>query len=216
MVVPTFSKKMANLAGPWSALYLETRQVYDMRMSSKKINLPATGVPHDLLRHGLTDDNSYRLVILVQALAKSSTKTATRPFRELCAAHGLAATHQRQVLYEVMQTMPGHPSPEEVYARIKERIPSISLATVYKNIHLFLESGVLQEVSLHHGSLRVEMNHHRHHHLVCSQCKSIVDIGEEQLGLQAKPKRLPGGFQAQRYAIDVIGICAACQKANRG
>jgi len=183
-----------------------------MRMFVKKINLPATGLPHDLLSGRLTDDNSYRLVILVQA----QTKTATRPFRELCAAHGLAATHQRQVLYEVMQTMPGHPSPEEVYARIKERIPSISLATVYKNIHLFLESGVLQEVSLHHGSLRVEMNHHRHHHLVCSQCKSIVDIGEEQLGLQAKPKRLPGGFQAQRYAIDVIGICAACQKANRG
>jgi Fur family peroxide stress response transcriptional regulator len=111
-----------------------------------------------------------------------------------------------------MQTMPGHPSPEEVYARIKEKIPSISLATVYKNIHLFVESGVLNEVSPHHGSLRVEMNSHQHHHLVCSQCKSIVDIGEEQLGLHVKPKRLPGGFQVQRYAIDVIGICAACQK----
>src|ERR1700722_15982226 len=146
---------------------------------------------------------------------QTSPSVETRPFRKLCEDHGLTATHQRQVLYEVMQTMPGHPSPEEVYARIKEQIPSISLATVYKNIHLFLESGVLQEVSLHHGSLRVEMNHHRHHHLVCSQCKSIVDIGEEQLGLQARPKRLPGGFQVQRLAVDVIGICAACQKARR-
>ena len=62
---------------------------------------------------------------------RSSPSAQTRPFRELCADHGLAVTHQRQVLYEVMQTMPGHPSPEEVYARVRKRIPAISLATVY-------------------------------------------------------------------------------------
>jgi Fur family peroxide stress response transcriptional regulator len=139
----------------------------------------------------------------------------SRPFRELCADHGLAATHQRQVLYEVMQTMPGHPSPEEVYARVKKRIPAISLATVYKNIHLFVERGVLKEVSMHHGSLRVELNSHTHHHMVCLHCKAITDIEEEDLGVLPEPKRLPGGFKVERYAIDVIGICAACQKARR-
>jgi Fur family peroxide stress response transcriptional regulator len=145
----------------------------------------------------------------------TSASVETRPFRELCADHGLTATHQRQVLYEVMQTMPGHPSPEEVYARVKKRIPAISLATVYKNIHLFIESGVLKEVSLHHGSLRVEMNSHVHHHIVCSHCKSIADIEEKDLGVLPKRQSLPGGFQVERYAIDVIGICAACQKAKR-
>jgi Fur family peroxide stress response transcriptional regulator len=144
-----------------------------------------------------------------------SPSVETRPFRELCADHGLTATHQRQVLYEVMQTMPGHPSPEEVYARVKKRIPAISLATVYKNIHLFIESGVLKEVSLHHGSLRVEMNSHVHHHMVCSHCKSITDIEEKYLGVLPKRQNLPGGFQVERYAIDVIGICATCQKAKR-
>ena len=159
----------------------------------------------------MTDDNYYCLVITV----RSETKTATRPFRALCEAHGLEATHQRQVLYEVMQTMPGHPSPEEVYARVKKRIPAISLATVYKNIHLFVERGVLKEVSLHHGSLRVELNSHLHHHMVCSRCKAITDIEEKDLGVLPTPQRLPGGFQVERYAIDVIGICAACQKAKR-
>jgi len=137
-----------------------------------------------------------------------------RPFRELCADRGLAMTHQRQVLYEVMQTMPGHPSPEEVYARVKKRIPAISLATVYKNIHLFIERGVLKEVSLHHGSLRVELNSRVHHHMVCSHCKTITDIEEEDLDVVPVLQRLPGGFQVERYAIDVIGICAACQKAK--
>src|ERR1700727_1931264 len=111
---------------------------------------------------------------------QASPSAETRPFRQLCAEHGLAATHQRQVLYEVMQTMPGHPSPEEVYARVKELIPAISLATVYKNIH---------------------------HHMVCSHCKAITDIDEHDLGPLPTLQRLPGGFQAERYAIDVIGIC---------
>jgi Fur family transcriptional regulator, peroxide stress response regulator len=146
---------------------------------------------------------------------KTSPSVETRPFHELCADHGLTVTHQRQVLYQVMQTMPGHPSPEEVYARVKKRIPAISLATVYKNIHLFVERGVLKEVSMHHGSLRVELNSHPHHHMVCLHCKAITDIEEKDLGVLPTLQRLPGGFQVERYAIDVIGICAACQKVKR-
>jgi len=137
----------------------------------------------------------------------------TRSFRELCQEHGIAVTHQRQVLYEVMKTMHGHPSPEEVYARVKKKVPAISLATVYKNIHLFVESGVFREVSMHHGSVRVEMNGEAHHHMVCSKCKGITDIGEKELGLVAKRDRLPGGFLVERYAVDVIGVCAKCQTA---
>ena len=135
----------------------------------------------------------------------------SKSFRELCQEKGIAVTHQRQVLFEVMKTMHGHPSPEEVYARVKKKVPAISLATVYKNIHLFVESGVFRQVSLHHGSLRVEMNDEAHHHMVCSRCKGITDIGEKELGLLSKKNNLPGGFLVERYAVDVIGICAKCQ-----
>src|SRR5580698_3537268 len=134
----------------------------------------------------------------------------SKSFREICHENGIAVTHQRQVLYEVMKTMHGHPSPEEVYARVKARIPAISLATVYKNIHLFIESGIFHEVSLHHGSLRVETNAHPHHHLVCTSCKSITDIDADELGIAARAHRLKGGFLAQRYAVDVLGLCADC------
>jgi Fur family peroxide stress response transcriptional regulator len=137
----------------------------------------------------------------------------SKSFREICQENGIAVTHQRQVLYEVMKSMHGHPSPEEVYAKVKKKVPAISLATVYKNIHLFVESGVFREVSMHHGSVRVEMNGEAHHHMVCSKCKAITDIGEDELGLVAKSNRLPGGFLVERYAVDVIGVCAKCQTA---
>jgi Fur family transcriptional regulator, peroxide stress response regulator len=136
----------------------------------------------------------------------------SRSFRELCQENGIAVTHQRQVLYEVMKSMHGHPSPEEVYARVKKKVPAISLATVYKNIHLFVESGVFREVSMHHGSQRVEMNREPHHHMVCSKCKGITDLGEKELGLVMTQARLPGGFLVERYAVDAIGICAKCQR----
>lgn len=144
------------------------------------------------------------------------TQVESKHFRDLCVRTGIAVTHQRQVLYEVMQDMEGHPSPEEVYARVKRRIPSISLATVYKNLHLFIENGIFREVSLHHGSLRVEMNDRPHHHLVCTVCKSIMDVEEEELGAllnhpAGQPDKLPGGFLAERFAVDVLGRCVACQ-----
>jgi Fur family peroxide stress response transcriptional regulator len=134
-----------------------------------------------------------------------------RSFRELCAQHGIAVTHQRQVLYETMQSMHGHPSPEEVFAAVKQRIPSISLATVYKNIHLFVESGVFRELSIHHGTLRVEMNSVPHHHMVCSICKKVNDLPDGVLGTQSTAIVLPNGFMVERISVDVIGICPVCQ-----
>ena len=141
------------------------------------------------------------------------TVDESRSFREICQENRIAVTHQRQVLYEVMKSMHGHPSPEEVYAKVRKKVPAISLATVYKNIHLFVENGVFREVSMHHGSVRVEMNGEEHHHMVCSKCKAITDIGEDELGLVAKRNKLPGGFLVERYAVDVIGVCAKCQTA---
>jgi Fur family peroxide stress response transcriptional regulator len=139
----------------------------------------------------------------------------TTSFAELSRRAGLPVTHQRRVIYDALIAMPGHPSPEEVYAKARKRIPSISLATVYKNLNRFLKAGLLQEMSVHHGSLRVEVNHHPHHHLVCSSCKQIEDIDAEQIGPLHVRGRLPRGFAVQRFSVDVIGLCARCRSKNR-
>ena len=133
----------------------------------------------------------------------------------MCEGAGLAVTHQRQIIYDVLRAIEGHPSPEEVYARVKEHIPSISLATVYKNLHLFIASGIFQQVSLHHGSMRMETNHSRHHHLVCTRCKAIEDIDAGVLGLQEEARLLPGGFLMERMSVDVLGVCSRCQATGR-
>jgi Fur family transcriptional regulator, peroxide stress response regulator len=134
---------------------------------------------------------------------------STSDFQSLCRKHDLAATHQRRVIYDTVMSMHGHPSPELIYDKVKKKIPSISLATVYKNVRTFLESGMLREVSMHHGSLRVEPNEHAHHHLVCVRCKQITDLDPEHLA-PVRIKQRPRGFTVTRIAVDVMGICAAC------
>lgn len=131
-------------------------------------------------------------------------------FRDLCHRCNLAATHQRQVIYETVLSLHGHPSPELIYAKVRQKIASISLATVYKNLRTFIDSGMLREVSLHHGSLRVESNQKPHHHLVCTRCKSITDLDEAGIEPVRLRQKLPSGFQVRRIAVDVFGTCSKC------
>lgn len=131
-------------------------------------------------------------------------------FAGLCRARGLAVTHQRMVIFRELMAMPGHPSPEAVYERVKAEIPAISLGTVYKNIHTFLEAGLVQQVSLHHGALRLDPNTHPHHHFVCTACRRIVDIDEADVEPVRLRQPLPSGFTADRFSVEVHGLCEGC------
>jgi Fur family transcriptional regulator, peroxide stress response regulator len=142
--------------------------------------------------------------------------TSISQFRELCHQHGWAVTHQRQVIFETLMSTPGHPSPEEVYERVRKKIPAISLATVYKTIHTFLNSGICGEVSVHHGSLRVDRNIRPHHHLVCTHCKAIVDIDDDDVEPVRLRRPLPHEFQVQRCAVEILGLCPKCATRSQG
>ncbi len=135
-------------------------------------------------------------------------------FRQLCREHNLAATHQRQMIYQALVSRTGHYSPEEIYEQVKQDLPSISLATVYKNLKTFIEAGMLREVSLHHGAWRVDANLHPHHHLVCTRCRSIADLDEDSLAPVKLRGKLPSGFKLEKFSIEVQGVCKACASAE--
>lgn len=139
-------------------------------------------------------------------------------FRERCRKHGLTYTHQRQVIYQALLAAKDHPTPETIYEKVRRQIPSISLGTVYKNVKTFLDAGLVREVTLHHGSLRLEAKLESHHHLVCRVCRSIVDIEESEIEQARITGVLPKGFHIERQTVEIIGICASCarqQSSNR-
>lgn len=131
-------------------------------------------------------------------------------FRDRCVSAGLPCTHQRQVLYRALLQAEDHPSPEMLFDRVRMDIPSISLGTVYRNIRTFLDSGLIGEVSLHHGSLRLEANNEPHHHFVCTQCRTMFDLPTEGLDEIQLRRPLPKGFRVNRFHVEAQGLCAAC------
>jgi len=171
----------------------------------------------------LTKENDSSLIVIIQGVrpAKSLQSARHNPrqtfevFREACARQGLAATHQRLAIYQALTAMRGHPSPEAVYERVRKEIPSISLGTVYKTIKTFTEHGLLGELSLHHGTARLEVNLTPHHHFVCLRCKAIIDLADEDLEPVRLRGRAPGGFQVKRYSVEAIGLCQTCAKAEK-
>jgi Fur family peroxide stress response transcriptional regulator len=156
-----------------------------------------TSVEHCYL---LFYNNSYSIIM----------RLTHEQFRALAAKHGLPVTHQRQVVYEAVIASHGHLSPEDIYAAVRRRIPSISLATVYNNLRLFIECGLLREVTPHASTLRVDGNLEPHHHLVCSRCKSVQDIEGEFIDFKRLSRQLPDGFDLTQPLIEVFGLCRHC------
>lgn len=93
-------------------------------------------------------------------------------------------------------------------------IPSISLGTVYKNIRTFIDCGLLAEVNVLHDAQRLDANLDSHHHLVCTQCKSVTDVQDEQVGPVQLRDALPEGFRLKRCTVELLGICASCAEKS--
>ncbi|HLU64879.1 MAG TPA: transcriptional repressor, partial [Kofleriaceae bacterium] len=85
------------------------------------------------------------------------------------------------------------------------------LATIYKALDTLCELGLVQEVSVVGEGKRYDANVDRHHHLICTACKQVVDHYDPKLDALRPPRRLPG-FHARSVSVQVLGLCAACAR----
>jgi Fur family peroxide stress response transcriptional regulator len=131
-------------------------------------------------------------------------------FRSRCVERGLAMTHQRWVIYRTLAATSQHPTPEETFAQVRREIPSISLATIYKNIKTFLDAGLLREVSTPDQTMRLDANLESHHHLVCASCGTILDLSEDSVAPVHLKKTPPRGFRVESYNVNFLGHCGQC------
>jgi len=88
---------------------------------------------------------------------------------------GLKATPQRVLIMETMQKH-GHINIDELYEEVCKTLPSISLATVYKNLHNLVEAGVAEILKLDNQKSLFEVAHETHIHHICNECGSVEDI----------------------------------------
>jgi Fur family peroxide stress response transcriptional regulator len=121
-------------------------------------------------------------------------------------------TPQRLAILRVLADSEGHPSVEQIYARVKTDFPTTSLATVYKNVSLMKSLGEVLELGFSDDSNRYDGNKpYPHPHLVCTDCKKIIDPDLSMLQDLTQELVQETGFQILNHRMDFFGICPECQ-----
>jgi len=126
---------------------------------------------------------------------------------------GLKATFQRMNMLECIEKY-GHMSIESIYDEVVKSHPSLSLATVYKNIILMVENGVLVEVPITGRKPKYELVKDDHIHLVCTECGEVEDKphNENADALFATMSKNEN-FTLSKQQINLYGVCSHCQIA---
>jgi len=131
-------------------------------------------------------------------------------FDAACARTGLAATDQRRIIYRVLASSRDHPTAESVFLKIRSQAPKLSLATVYRNLRLFAEAGIVDSVATGDSFARFDGNTEPHHHLICRRCGSIADYYAPPIEDFTPPTAALGGFEVQSMKMNFFGVCASC------
>ena len=126
--------------------------------------------------------------------------------------HEYRITPQRLALLKVLAMSQDHPSAEDIYARLRRNFPTTSLATIYKTVGLLKEMGEVWELGFGDGRNRYDGNKpYPHPHLVCIQCKRIIDSDVKGMSDISEDLSQKTGFQIVSYRLDFFGICPECQ-----
>ncbi|RAX58196.1 transcriptional repressor [Helicobacter monodelphidis] len=131
---------------------------------------------------------------------------------QLLRSRNLKITPQRTAILGELQRL-GHATIEEVYERIRYLYPSLSLATVYKNLSSLQEVNVVDEVKIPNQKQHYEIAKDPHVHLVCQQCGEIRDLllPCEELQQQCVEN---SGYYINRSCIAFMGLCPECQQKS--
>lgn len=136
-------------------------------------------------------------------------------FADFCKRQGLKITHQRLEIYREVLQMTGHPDAETVYERVREKIPVISLDTVYRTLRLFEEKGIIRKLGMQNDRARFDANITPHHHFICVKCGLIKDFYSKELNDYHPDNDVPDVADIQSVHIEIRGICQNC-KNNHG
>ncbi len=132
-------------------------------------------------------------------------------FGQTCRDRGIRVTPQRLAVYRALAEDLSHPTADQVHARLRPEMPSLSLATVYRILESLEGERLIRRVSTLDGVGRFDANLDAHQHLVCRGCGRMTDFDEASLARIRLPRTAASGFTAEGLDIRIIGLCDACR-----
>lgn len=125
----------------------------------------------------------------------------------------LPVTVQRRVVLSVLLDRNDHPTVDQLFEDVKERMPGVSRTTIYRALETLVELGLARRTNHFEATARFDGNTDHHHHLVCRRCNRVEDIEHPSLNKFALPNLVGIPFEISDYSIYLEGLCAACQKS---
>ena len=119
-------------------------------------------------------------------------------------------TVQRQIILEALKKFDAHPTVEEVYSEVHKNHPTISKATVYRNLYQLSEDGKIRQISLPDDLNRFDKRTDPHYHFKCKNCGGILDVDVEYLAGINEAVQRKYGVKVDEHEVVFRGVCAKC------
>lgn len=146
------------------------------------------------------DETQHRISRLTEGLKQAEVKL----------------THQRLEICREIASAGNHPDAEMVFKGVRERVPTISLDTVYRTLWRLLDLGLISTLGIPRESLRFDGNTARHHHFVCIKCGVAYDFYSREFDQLQVPEAVKAYGTVQKTQVEMRGICAKCSKDDDG
>jgi Fur family transcriptional regulator, peroxide stress response regulator len=146
---------------------------------------------------------------------KKEVEQRMKYFETVCRSEGLKLTHQRiEIFREVAQTG-DHPDVDQVFQRVRDRIPTVSLDTVYRTLWLLNDLKLIVTLGSSRGRTRFDANLSSHHHFVCERCGFTRDFYSDDLDNINLPDSVSSLGEIDAIHVEVRGVCRKCAEKGR-
>jgi len=134
------------------------------------------------------------------------------------ASRGMRRTGEREAILDVVLGLGEHFTPEDVARKLRGRGSRLSVVTVYRNLPVLCEAGILRRTCLSAGETKYELiwGHEHHDHLICCVCHDVVEFQYEAIEVLQEAVAARHGFALTSHHLELVGICPACQAEARG
>lgn len=144
-------------------------------------------------------------------VSPSEVESRASLFAQALRGSGLRLTHQRLEVAREIAGSDTHPDVEAIYCAVRERVPTISLDTVYRTLGTLEGLGLINRVDAISGPARYDANLEHHHHFICVRCGLIRDLpGTSYEGLEVSEAATNLG-EVESITVQLRGICRECQ-----
>jgi Fur family peroxide stress response transcriptional regulator len=149
-------------------------------------------------------------------VAKQEVDRRMGRFERACRAHGLRITHQRTEIYRELACKDNHPPAEAIHRRVRRRIPTMSLDTVYRTLATLERLGLARKMSPTGDRTRFDANADSHHHFVCTKCGMVRDVYSRDMDELELPEAARAMGKVTSRHVELRGVCARCSRRKAG